>query len=139
MDLCSPLPDLSLSVSRMGEALFTHYEKFFGILREFNHETNFEYLSKFMLIELPTRNITKWINSKARMKKSCYVHSLSTWWYVKRKPLISKVCFCYWCMLSVSFLKLLSRHQNLWSVLPEGFRPVLNQNPAPLCMVHCTA
>ena len=53
MDLCSPLPDLSLSVSRMGEALFTHYEKFFGILREFNHETNFE----FTLIELPTRNI----------------------------------------------------------------------------------
>ena len=36
MDLCSQLPDLSLSVSRMGEALFTHYEKFFGILREFN-------------------------------------------------------------------------------------------------------
>ena len=62
-----------------------------------------------------------------------------TWWYVKRKPLISKVCFCYWCMLSVSFLKLLSRHQNLWSVLPEGFRPVLNQNSALLCMVHCTA
>ena len=27
----SPLPDLSLSVSRLGEALFTHYEKFFGI------------------------------------------------------------------------------------------------------------
>ena len=65
--------------------------------------------------------------------------SVLTWWYVKRKPLISKVCFCYWCMLSVSFLKLLSRHQNLWSVLPEGFRPVLNQNSALLCMVHCTA
>ena len=45
MDLCSPLPDLSLSVSRTGEALFTHYEKFFGILREFNHETNFEFPS----------------------------------------------------------------------------------------------
>ena len=65
--------------------------------------------------------------------------SVLTWWYVKRKPLISKVCFCYWCMLSVSFLKLLSSQQNLWSVLPEGFRPVLNQNSAPLCMVHCTA
>ena len=70
MDLCSPLPDLSLSVSRMGEALFTHYEKFFGILREFNHETNFEYLSKFMLIELPTRKITKWINGK-KAKQKC--------------------------------------------------------------------
>ena len=37
MDLCSPLPDLSLSVSRLGEALFTHYKKFFGILREFRY------------------------------------------------------------------------------------------------------
>ena len=56
MDLCPPLPDLSLSVSRLGEALFTHYEKFFGILREFNHETNFEffstYLSKFACVQL---------------------------------------------------------------------------------------
>ena len=74
MDLCSPLPDLSLSVSRMGEALFTHYKKFFGILREFNHETNFElsstYLSKLMLIKLPTRNIKWKKKSKTRIKKT---------------------------------------------------------------------
>ena len=31
--------------------------------------------------------------------------SVLTWWYVIRKPLISKVCFCYWCMLSVSFFE----------------------------------
>ena len=62
----SPLPDLSLSVSRLGEALFTHYKKFFGILREFNHETNFSTQSIFPSLCLlnyqpETYQLNKWV------------------------------------------------------------------------------